>query len=101
MKTVTVDKLKFRRSLSIIEQVTLKNLLFKWIIPSKPMNEYDPHLLEYTEEVFAKMEISTETNWLILNSICFRYITLTEDNQIVIGFFKCRPRIKSYDFVFE
>jgi hypothetical protein len=82
LKTVKVDKLKFRKSLSIIEQVTLKNILFKWIIVSKPMNEF----LEYTEDVFAKMEISAETNLLILNSLRFRYITLTEDNQIVIGF---------------
>lgn len=82
LKTVTVDKLKFRKSLSIIEQVTLKNILFKWIIVSKPMNEF----LEYTEDVFAKMEISAETNLLILNSLRFRYITLTEDNQIVIAF---------------
>ena len=94
MKAVTVDKLKFKKKLTNIEQITLKNFLCKWIRLRQPVSEFDINLLEYTEDAFAKMEIPAETNFLILDSLRLRYITLTEDNQIVIGFLNGEQELK-------
>jgi hypothetical protein len=84
VKTVTVDKLLLKEHLSIIEQFALKDFLFKWL--GRPNQESDDFLpLEYNEDVFAKMEVTYENDFLVQNDEQFRYVTLTEDNKIVIG----------------
>ncbi|MBT2618630.1 MULTISPECIES: hypothetical protein [unclassified Bacillus (in: firmicutes)] len=85
MKSVTVDKLKFKKQLSVIEQITLKDFLYTWVgSSSKGFDDF--FHLEYTVDVFAKMEKTTnDTNLWISDDDYFRYITLTEHNQIVIG----------------
>ncbi|RFU62595.1 hypothetical protein D0469_20330 [Peribacillus saganii] len=84
MKTVTVDKLSFKKDLSIIEQNSLTEVLFKWL--GKPAIGLDQILsLEYKNDVFAKMENTSENDIIIQQHKYFRYITLTEDNQIIAG----------------
>jgi len=84
LKTVTVDKLLFKKRLSMIEQFTIKDILFKWVGgPTEGLDDFLP--LEYTESVFAKMEAKQVTTFLINGDEHFRYATITEDNQIVIG----------------
>ena len=85
MISVTVDKLKFKKQLSMIEQNTLVDLLYTWAgSSSKGLDDF--FHLEYTVDVFAKMEkTKDDTDLLISDDYYFRYITVTEDNQIVIG----------------
>ncbi|MBT2659401.1 hypothetical protein J7E81_30205 [Bacillus sp. ISL-18] len=84
MKTVSVHKLAFKKHLSMIEQFSIKDFLFKWV--GRPPEGLDDILpLEYTESVFAKMEAKQGTSYLINEDERFRYATITEDNQIVIG----------------
>ncbi|WP_071357992.1 hypothetical protein [Bacillus sp. MUM 116] len=84
MKTVSVEKLTFKKNLTMIEQFAIKDFLLKWV--GRPVEELDHFLeLEYNENVFAKMEAIQETALLINGNEQFRYATITEDNQIVIG----------------
>lgn len=80
MKEVSVDQLKFKITLSMIEQNAIKDLLFKWV--GQPTEEIP---LAYTESVFAKMEAKHGTALRINVEDQFRYATITEDNQFVIG----------------
>jgi hypothetical protein len=94
MKTVTVDKLRFKKHLSEIEKISLKKFLFTWI-GSSPKGLDDFFRLEYTEDVFAKMEkTANDTDLLISGDDYFRYITVTEDNQIVIGVLDSNSELK-------
>ena len=84
MKTVFVNELTFKKKLSMIEQFSIKDFLFRWVgEPTEGLDDFLP--LEYTENVFAKMEAKQETALLINEDELFRYATITEDNQIVIG----------------
>ncbi|MFK9091070.1 hypothetical protein [Bacillus salipaludis] len=94
MMTVTVDNLKFKKQLSVIEQNTLKDFLYTWVGSStKGLDDF--FHLEYTEDVFAKMEKTiNDTDLLISDDDYFRYITVTEDNQIVIGVLDTNSELK-------
>ncbi|MBM7652590.1 hypothetical protein [Neobacillus cucumis] len=84
LKTVLVNELTFKNTLSMIEQYSIKDFLFKWVgEPPEGIDDYLP--LEYTETVFAKMEAKQETDLRLFGDELFRYATITEDNQIVIG----------------
>jgi hypothetical protein len=84
LKTVTVDKLIFKEKLSTIEQLSLKAILFKWVgEPTEGLDDFLP--LEYIEHDFAMLKAKEETDLLIQGDQQFRYVTLTENNQIVIG----------------
>ncbi|MBU8880079.1 hypothetical protein BGM26_13940 [Bacillus sp. FJAT-29790] len=84
MKVVSVNKLKFKKNLSMIEQYLIKDFLFQWIgRPTEGLDEILP--LDYTEDVFAKMEAKQETSFLINADEYFRYATITEDEQFIIG----------------
>jgi hypothetical protein len=94
MKTVTVENLQFKKHLSVIEQFKLKDFLYTWVGSSKKGLDDFFHL-EYTEDVFAKMEkTSNDTDLLISDDDYFRYITVTEDNQIVIGVLDMNSELK-------
>jgi len=68
----------------MIEQYSIKDFLFRWVgEPTEGLDDFLP--LEYTENVFAKMEAKQETELLVNEDELFRYATITEDNQIVIG----------------
>jgi hypothetical protein len=93
LKTVTVDTLTFKKKLSMIEQFSIKDLLFKWV--GGPTNGLDDFLpLEYTECVFAKMEAKRVNALLINGDEHFRYATLTEANQIVIAVLDSNEELK-------
>jgi hypothetical protein len=94
MINVTVDKLKFKKQLSMLEQITLKDFLYTWVgSSSKGLDDF--FHLEYTEDVFAKIEkMTNDTDLLISDDEYFRYITLTEDNQIVIGVLDMNSELK-------
>lgn len=94
MINVTVDKLKFKKQLSMLEQITLKDFLYTWVgSSSKGLDDF--FHLEYTEDVFAKIEkMTNDTDLLISDDDYFRYITLTEDNQIVIGVLDMNSELK-------
>jgi hypothetical protein len=84
MKTVTVSQLIFKKRLSMIEQRSLKDYVIKWL--NYPEEKLDDILhLQYSEDVFGKLESKLENEITIHNNEYFRYITLTEDNQIIIG----------------
>ncbi|MGE7760252.1 hypothetical protein [Peribacillus sp. NPDC097895] len=84
MKEITIDKLNFKDHLSMIEQYSLKDFMFKWLgSPEEGLDDFLP--LTYTDHVFAKMETTLETKIKIHGDETFRYVTITEDNQIVIG----------------
>ncbi len=84
MGTVLVDELQFKKKLSKIEQFAIKDLLFKWVgEPQEGLDDFLP--LEYTEDVFAKMETKLVPGLLINGDELFRYATITEANQIVIA----------------
>ena len=84
LKTVTVDKLIFKEKLSTIEQLSLKAILYKWVgEPTEGLDDFLP--LEYIEDGFAKMKVNGETDLLMQGDQQFSYVTLTENNQIVIG----------------
>jgi len=94
MKTVTVDKLQFKKHLSLIEQITLRDFLYIWVGGStKRLDDF--FKIEYTEDVFSKMEkTSNDIDLLIFDDYYFRYITVTEDNQIVIGVLDMNSELK-------
>lgn len=93
MNTITVDKLTFKKKLSMIEQFAIKDFLFKWVgRPAEGIDEYLP--LEYTECVFAKMEAIQEKAFMINGNEHFRYATITEANQMVIGFLDWNNELK-------
>lgn len=94
MISVTVDKLKFKKQLSVIEQNTLKGFVYSWV--SSSIKELDDFFhLEYTVDVFAKMEKTmNDTDFLISDNYYFRYITMTEDNQIVIAVLDMNSELK-------
>ncbi|WP_338452624.1 hypothetical protein R4Z09_12550 [Niallia oryzisoli] len=94
MLSVTVDKLKFKKQLSVIEQITLKDFLYNWVGgSSKGLDDF--FQLEYTVDVFAKMEkMTNDTDLLISDDYYFRYITVTEDNKIVIGVLDMNSELK-------
>ncbi|RFU65220.1 hypothetical protein [Peribacillus glennii] len=84
METITVDKIKFKEKLSMIEQLAIKEFMNKWVGRSTvSIDDFLP--LEYKENVFAKMEAKKDANFIIHGDEQFRYATLTEDNQIIIG----------------
>lgn len=84
MKTVTASQFTFKKRLSMIEQMSLKDYFIRWLnYPEEKLDDILP--LRYTEDVFAKLESKTEKELTIHNNEYFRYITLTEDNQIIIG----------------
>lgn len=91
LNTVTVDKLTFKRTLSMIEQFAIKDFLFKWVgRPSEGIDDFLP--LEYSDYVFAKMEANKA--FVINGNEHFRYATITEANQIVIGFLDSNNELK-------
>ncbi|KAB2328751.1 hypothetical protein F7731_24300 [Cytobacillus depressus] len=93
MKEVTIDKLVFKKSLSIIEQMKLKDIMFKWL--DRPEEGIDDILpLEYTQTVFAKMETPSDKNFMTEGDETLRYITITEDNQIIIGVLDANNELK-------
>ncbi|RHW43362.1 hypothetical protein D1B31_01475 [Neobacillus notoginsengisoli] len=95
MKSITVDKLKFKKELSVIEQITLKEVLYTWVGGLSKGLENDFFHLQYTVDVFAKMEKTTnDTDLLISGEFYFRYITITEDNRIVIGVLDMNSELK-------
>jgi hypothetical protein len=78
----------------VIEQNTLKDFLYTWVGRSSKGLDGFFHL-EYTVDVFAKMEKTTnDTDLLISDDGYFRYITVTEDNQIVIGVLDMNSELK-------
>ncbi|AOH55019.1 hypothetical protein ABE28_011715 [Peribacillus muralis] len=84
MKEVTRDQLIFKEHLSMIEQFSLKDFMFKWLgSPDEGLDDLLP--LTYTEQGFAKMETTPETTINMNNDETFRYVTITKDNQIVMG----------------
>ncbi|MCM3584991.1 hypothetical protein M3182_04425 [Mesobacillus maritimus] len=94
MKTVTVDKLRFKKHLTEIEKLSLKKLLLSWIGSSFEGLDYG-FRLEYTEDVFAKLEkAANDSDVLLSGGEYFRYITLTEDNQVVIGVLDSNSELK-------
>jgi hypothetical protein len=93
LNTVTVDKLAFKTKLSMIEQFAIKDFLFKWV--GRPPEGIDDILpLEYSEYVFAKMEAIQEMAFVINGNEHFRYATITEANQMVIGFLDYNNELK-------
>jgi hypothetical protein len=93
LKTVLVNELTFKKKLSMIEQFSIKDFLFRWVgEPSEGLDDFLP--LEYTENVFAKMEAKQEATLLINEDELFRYATITEENQIVIGVLDSNKELK-------
>jgi hypothetical protein len=93
LKTITVDKLTFKKKLTMIEQFAIKDILFKWV--GRPIEGIDDFLpLEYTESVFAKLEAKQATPLLMNVDEQFRYVTITEENQIVIGMLDSNQELK-------
>ncbi|KWW17266.1 hypothetical protein AS888_21890 [Peribacillus simplex] len=84
MKEITMDQLIFKEHLSMIEQFSLKDFMFKWLgSPDEGLDHLLP--LTYTFQDFAKMETTAETNLNINGDETFKYVTITKDNQIVMG----------------
>jgi hypothetical protein len=93
LKATTVDKLIFKEKLSTIEQLSLKDILFKWV--GKQTEGLDDFLLlEYIEDDFAKMKAKAETVLLIQGDQQFSYVTLTKNNQIVIAVLNSNRELK-------
>jgi hypothetical protein len=93
LKAATVDKLIFKEKLSTIEQLSLKAILFKWVgEPTEGLDEFLP--LEYIEDDFAKMKAKEETVLFIQGDQQFSYVTLTENNQIVIAVLDSNKELK-------
>jgi hypothetical protein len=100
VNTITVDKLTFKKKLLMIEQFAIKDFLFKWVgSPPEGIDDFLP--LEYSEYVFAKMEAIQEKALVVNENEHFRYATITEANQIVIGFLdsnnELKHRVLSFD----
>ncbi|MBT2689657.1 hypothetical protein J7I93_15815 [Bacillus sp. ISL-47] len=84
MKTVAASQLNFKKRLSMIEQRSLEDTVKRWLNdPEGKRTDILP--LQYTEDVFAKLESKKESQFTIYTNEYFRYVTLTEDNQIIIG----------------
>jgi hypothetical protein len=93
LNTVTVDKLTFKKSLSMIEQFAIKDFLYKWVgRPEEGIDDFLP--LEYSEYVFAKMEAIQERAFIINGNEHFRYATITDADQLVIGFLDYNNELK-------
>jgi hypothetical protein len=93
VNTVLVNKLKFKKNLSMIEQYAIKDFLFQWVgRPTEGLDDFLP--LDYTDDVFAKLEAKQETGFLINGDEHFRYATITEDNQFVIGVLDSNKELK-------
>lgn len=93
MNTVSVNKLKFNKNLSMIEQYAIKDFLFQWVgRPTEGLDDFLP--LDYTDDVFAKLEAKQEAAFLINGDEHFRYATITEDNQFVIGVLDSNKELK-------
>jgi hypothetical protein len=93
LKPATVDKLIFKEKLSTIEQLSIKAILFKWVgEPTEGLDDFLP--LEYIEHDFAKLKAKEETDLLIQGDQQFKYVTLTENNQIVIGVLDSNKELK-------
>ena len=93
LKAATVDKLIFKEKLSTIEQLSLKAILFKWVgEPTEGLDDFLP--LEYIEDDFAKMKAKEEKVLLIQGDQQFSYVTLTENNQIVIAVLDSNKELK-------
>jgi hypothetical protein len=93
VNTITVDKLTFKKKLLMIEQFAIKDFLFKWVgSPPEGIDDFLP--LEYSEYVFAKMEAIQEKALVVNENEHFRYATITEANQIVIGFLDSNNELK-------
>ncbi|MCH6267719.1 MULTISPECIES: hypothetical protein [Neobacillus] len=93
MKTVSVNELKFKKNLTMIEQFSIQDFLFKYIRQTTE-EIADILKLEYSENVFAKMEAKLEPAIIINGVEQFRYVTITEDNQIVIGVLDSNKELK-------
>lgn len=93
MKTVSVNELKFKKNLTMIEQFSIQDFLFKYIRQTTE-EIADILKLEYSENVFAKMEANLEPAIIINGVEQFRYVTITEDNQIVIGVLDSNKELK-------
>ncbi|MED4207249.1 hypothetical protein [Neobacillus mesonae] len=93
MGSVTVDQLSFKKKLSMIEQFAIKDFLFRWVgEPTEGIDDFLP--LEYTEDVFAKMETKLVPGLVINGDEHFRYATITESNQIVIAVLDSNKELK-------
>jgi hypothetical protein len=93
LNTVTVDKLTFKKKLTMIEQFSLKDFLFRWVgEPAEGLDDFLP--LEYTECVFAKLEVEQGSVFLINEEEHLRYATITKANQIVVGFLDSNNELK-------
>ncbi|WP_066389265.1 hypothetical protein [Neobacillus mesonae] len=93
MGSVTVDQLSFKKRLSMIEQFAIKDFLFKLVgEPTEGIDDFLP--LEYTEDVFAKMEAKLVPGLVMNNDEHFRYATITESNQIVIAVLDSNKELK-------
>jgi hypothetical protein len=93
VKTVSVNELKFKKNLTMIEQFSIQDFLFKYIRQTTE-EIADILKLEYSENVFAKMEVKLEPAIIINGVEQFRYVTITEDNQIVIGVLDSNKELK-------
>lgn len=93
MKTVSVNELKFKKNLTMIEQFSIQDFLLKYIRQTTE-EIADILKLEYSENVFAKMEANLEPVIFINGDEQFRYVTITEDNQIVIGVLDSNKELK-------
>ena len=95
MISVTVDTLVFKKQLSMIDQYVIKDLLFIWLgEPTDGIDELLP--LDYTEEIFAKMEAKQKTTFQVNNDGYFRYATITEANQLVIAVLDVNQELKHH-----
>ncbi|MEH6995074.1 hypothetical protein V7075_20580 [Neobacillus drentensis] len=92
LNTITVDKLRFKKTLTMIEQFTLKDFLIQW--GGYPTEGIADLSLVYSENVFGKMEAQQEKALLINGDENFRYVTITEENQIVIGILDSNKELK-------
>ena len=93
LKVATVDKLIFKEKLSTIEQLSLKAILFKWVgEPTEGLDDFLP--LEYIKHDFAKMKAKEEKVLIIQGDQPFSYVTLTENNQIVIAVLNSNKELK-------
>lgn len=93
MNTVSVNRLTFKKDLSMIEQFAIKDILFKLVgRPTEGLDDFLP--LDYTVDVFAKLEAKQETVFFINWDEYFRYATITENNQIVIGVLDSNKELK-------
>jgi hypothetical protein len=77
----------------MIEQYAIKDFLFQWVgRPTEGLDDFLP--LDYTDDVFAKLEAKQETAFFINGDEHFRYATITEDNQFVIGVLDSNKELK-------